>query len=165
MLALLGGCAGETPSALSPGGYGARRVEGLWWLLFWISVGVVVTVIGLALWAAVTRRGPDVKAHHGDGQRFVVVAGIVIPAVILVGVFGAGLRDMNALVAPNTPADETIEVTGHLWWWEVRYPDRGVVTANEIHIPVGKVVHLRLQTADVNHSFWVPQLMPKTDLV
>jgi cytochrome c oxidase subunit 2 len=59
-----------------------------------------------------------------------------------------------------------VEIIGHRWWWEVHYPDQpGAVTANELHIPVGETVRINLRTADVNHSFWVPQLMPKTDLI
>ena len=56
-------------------------------------------------------------------------------------------------------------MTGHDWWWEVRYPDQGIVSANEIHVPVGRPVRLRLTSADVIHSFWVPQLTVKTDLI
>jgi cytochrome c oxidase subunit 2 len=80
-------------------------------------------------------------------------------------VYLVGLRDLKALQVPQGQAAVTVDVIGHLWWWQVSYPDSHVVTANEIHVPVGQVVHLRLRTADVNHSFWVPQLMPKTDLI
>jgi cytochrome c oxidase subunit 2 len=121
-------------------------------------------VIGLVLVAAVRRRRPEVKVRLG-GTTFVIVAGVVVPAVILTGTYSLGLRDMTALQQPTGPAAATIDVIGHLWWWEVRYPGLGVVTANEIHIPVNSVVKARLRTADVNHSFWVPELMPKTDLI
>jgi cytochrome c oxidase subunit 2 len=59
----------------------------------------------------------------------------------------------------------TIEVIGHQWWWEVRYPQLGITTANEIHIPAGPAIAVRLNTADVIHSFWVPQIAPKLDLI
>lgn len=157
-------CALQHPSALDPAGVGARRVAGLWWLLFWIAAAVCVVVIGLLLWAAIRRRGPRVTPRAG-GRLVVVIAGVAVPAVILTAVYGVGLHDLKALQQPVGGAPVTIDVIGHRWWWEVRYPESGVVTANEIHIPAGQVVHLRLQTADVLHSFWVPQLMPKTDMI
>jgi cytochrome c oxidase subunit 2 len=70
----------------------------------------------------------------------------------------------GSTIPATTKADLSIEVVGHDWWWEVRYPG-GAVTANEIHIPAGRPVHVDLRTADVIHSFWVPSLMPKTDLI
>ena len=164
-LLLVGSCGTDpTPSALNPAGYGAHVVSSLWWLLFGISVVICVIVIGATLWAVMFRRGA-VAIRTGEARRIIVVLGVVIPALILVGVYGVGLRDMNALVQPGTPAAVTVDVTGHIWWWEARYEGSAAVTANEIHVPVGQVVHFRLTTADVNHSFWVPQLMPKTDLV
>jgi cytochrome c oxidase subunit 2 len=80
-------------------------------------------------------------------------------------VFVVMLHDMAALSAAGRDPTLTVEVTGHDWWWEVRYPDRHVTTANEIHILVGQPVRLVLRSADVIHSFWVPQLAAKTDLI
>ncbi|MBV8911026.1 MAG: c-type cytochrome, partial [Gammaproteobacteria bacterium] len=74
-----------------------------------------------------------------------------------------------AVAVPSSPAGMVIEVTGHQWWWEVRYdaaePDQIITTANEIHIPVDTRVEVRLRGADVIHSFWVPQLTGKTDTI
>jgi cytochrome c oxidase subunit 2 len=95
------------------------------------------------------------------GNRFVVVAGMVVPGVILVGTFGFSLGVLDDL-SDEPDGALTIEVVSHNWWWELRYPD-DVVTANEIHIPVGEPVQLVLPTADVIHSFWVPQLQVKED--
>jgi cytochrome c oxidase subunit 2 len=161
---LLTGCAGQSPSALDAAGSGAKTVEGLTWLLFAVGAAVCVLITAGVLWAVWRRRRPDVQIRRG-GRTAVVVAGVALPAVVLTVVYGIGLGDMRALQQPGTPAAVTVDVIGHIWWWEVRYPDEGVVTANEIHVPTGEVVHVRLTTADVNHSFWVPQLMPKTDLV
>ena len=70
------------------------------------------------------------------------------------------------LLSPPEPASAvTIEVTGHQWWWEVRYPEEQVVTANEIHIPVGRPVRVDMTSADVIHSFWVPELHGKMDMI
>ncbi len=163
LVSLLSGCSGSAPSALEPAGFGARRVAGLWWFLFTIAAVVCVVVIGLLLLALRRRGAPPGPSH--DGHRVVVVAGVIVPALILTTVYLVGLRDLSALQEPDGPPAVTVDVVGHTWWWQVSYPDDGVVTANEIHVPVGRNVLLRLRTADVNHSFWVPQLTVKTDLV
>ena len=74
----------------------------------------------------------------------------------------------HALAAQSTPQPEPafdVDVLGHQFWWEIRYPDQQLLTANELHVPVGQTVRLRLSSADVIHSFWVPQLSGKTDLI
>jgi cytochrome c oxidase subunit 2 len=160
---LLAACSADSPSTLDPAGFGARRVAGLWWYLFAVATVVCVIITALVL-LALRRRRPGVRVGSG-GTRTVVVAGVALPAVVLTVTYGIGLNDLTALENPGGPTATTVEVVGHTWWWEVRYPQQGFVTANEIHIPVGQTVQVRLTTADVNHSFWVPQLMPKTDLI
>jgi cytochrome c oxidase subunit 2 len=160
----LAGCGGGSPSTLDSQGPGASRVESLWWLMFWISVAVFVVVTALLLWAVARRRQADTRVLEG-GDRLVVIGGVIVPTLVLTGVYLVGLRDLAALSAPPSEADVTVEVVGHDWWWEVRYPEYGFTTANEIHVPAGRPVRLRLSSADVVHSFWVPQLMPKTDLI
>jgi cytochrome c oxidase subunit II len=162
---LLAGCARDAPSTLDPTGYGARRVAGLWWLLFWIAVGVFVVVVALLGWSLLRRRRAGTQVRAGDAVRFIVVAGLILPLLILGLVYAISLGDMAALGNRPGAAAMTIEVTGHEWWWEARYPQTGAVTANEIHIPVGETVRVKLTTADVLHSFWVPQLAPKTDMI
>jgi cytochrome c oxidase subunit 2 len=164
---VLAACGGDTPSVLDPRSGDARRVEGLWWVLFWISV-VVVAVVTAFLLAAVRRRRAEF--HVDDdidtrpvpwGDRFVVIAGVAVPGGILAGTFAFSLGVLNDLGATDERALD-VEVVGHTWWWEVRYPN-GAVTANEIRIPVGETVDLALPTADVIHSFWVPELQVKKD--
>lgn len=160
-------CSDQAPSTLRPGGPGARRVEGFWWQLFWVSAVVcVIVVIGVVLVIVRRRRAGDVS--HREPTMFVVVAGVVVPFLVLAIFYGLSLRDTLRLARPDAAANPplTIEVIGHQWWWEVRYPPgTGAVVANEIHIPVGTDVRLQLRTDDVLHSFWVPQLMPKTDMI
>lgn len=163
LLLLLAACGGSSPSTLNPQGPGSSVVAQLWWVLFGIAVVVCAVVIGMLLLAMARRRRATPSA--GSRERFVLVLGFVIPAVILAGVFGFGLRDMGALARPSSPPALTVQVIGHQWWWEVRYPGSGAVTANEIHIPAGRTVRLQLGTMDVIHSFWVPQLTPKRDLM
>ena len=164
-LLLLAGCSGDAPSTLHAAGTGARRTEGLWWLLLWISVAVFVEVMAFLAWALLFRRGPGGRVRRNDPIRFVAVAGAGVPVLILLAVYGVGLRDLAALGAQPPSTALTVDVTGHKWWWEVRYDGVDGATANEIRIPSGETVRIRLRTDDVLHSFWVPQLMPKTDLI
>jgi cytochrome c oxidase subunit II len=166
---VLAGCGGDTPSILDPRSDDARRVEGLWWVLFWISCVVVAVVTGFLLAAARRRRA---ELHVDDdidrrpvpwGDRFVVIAGAAIPGGILAGSFAFSLTVLNDMGSADDQPLE-VEVVGHTWWWEVRYPN-GAVTANEIRIPVGETVELALPTADVIHSFWVPELQVKKDQI
>ncbi|TYB98944.1 cytochrome c oxidase subunit II [Micromonospora sp. WP24] len=161
----LAACSAGSPSTLDPAGAGAARIADLWWVLFWISAAVFAEVMVLLVWALVFRRGRDTRVRHGQPLRFVAIAGAGVPLVILVVVYALGLRDLAALGAGPGRDAPTIEVTGHKWWWEVRVAGIDGATANELHIPVGQRVRVRLHTADVLHSFWVPQLMPKTDLI
>ena len=161
----LAACSRSSPSLLDPNGPGAARVAGLWWLLFWISAAVFVVVCVLVVVAVARGRGTrDMLVRGGGGERLIVIGGVLVPAVVLTAVYVVGLRDMRALTMP-AGTDLTVEVIGHDWWWEVRYPDQGIVSANEIHIPVGRPVRLLLTSRDVIHSFWVPQLTVKTDLI
>jgi cytochrome c oxidase subunit II len=150
---------------LDPAGRGAARIEGLWWLMFWISAGVFTVVLGLLLLSLVRARRPDDARRGGAwGEPFIVVAGVIVPALVLAGVYLVSLKEMNALSSYGENARLTIEVVGHDWWWEARYPN-GAVTANEIHIPTAEPVRLELTTDDVLHSFWVPELQAKTDMI
>jgi cytochrome c oxidase subunit 2 len=133
--------------------------------MFWIALGVFAVVIGMLLFGLFRRRKSGESVARGGGERAVVLLGIVAPAIILTTLFVVSLRDLNALSAPAKSDAMTVSVIGHDWWWEVRYPQRHVVTANEIHIPTGTQVLLHLSTGDVIHSFWVPQLSEKTDMI
>ena len=167
-LALLAGCGQEgAPSVLDPHGPGARRIEGLWWLMLWISVAVFGVVLAFLVAAVVKSRRKEEASPAPSrwGEPFVVIGGIVVPSLVLVTVFVVSLRDMAALSSPEPEPSITIEVVGHDWWWEVDYQEGGAVTANEIHVPVGEPVRIELTTDDVIHSFWVPQLQAKTDLI
>jgi len=106
------------------------------------------------------------------GVRWMIGAGVVFPAVVLTALLLVTLPTLGALTPGRAPgADEaaTIEVTGRQWWWEVRYldaePSRIAITANELHVPVGRRVRVLLRTDDVIHSFWVPGLHGKLDMI
>jgi cytochrome c oxidase subunit II len=144
----------------------AAAIEWLWWVLLWVCLAVLVLV--LAGWAyAVHRRRPpgDQPEPEGHAVRWILLAGAGIPAVILAGLTAATiLTGARISMAAQDPDALVVEVTGHQFWWEAHYPEAGVVTANEIHIPAGRPTRFRLRSNDVIHSFWVPRLHGKLDL-
>ncbi len=164
---VLAGCSDDAPSVLDPAGPGARHAARLWWPMLWISVAVFF-VVGVMLVVAVRRASNKDqeldRSHVKWGEPFIAIAGVFAPAVILAATFVFSLVEMDRLASGGDDATLTIEVTGRNWWWRVRYPN-GAVTANEIHIPAGEPVRLELVAADVLHSFWVPELQVKTDMV
>lgn len=159
---------------MRPASEPAAQLANLGWLVTIIAVivcaiiAVLVLIPGLRGWRA-SRAGENPPIHRGDGERWIVIGGIAIPLAILFGVFVATAATLSNTSHPPTRAKFMIEVTGHQWWWEVRYPSpdlqQSFTTANEIHIPVGEPVTLRLESRDVIHSFWVPQLQGKIDLI
>jgi cytochrome c oxidase subunit II len=161
-LAIAGCHADHEQSALHPAGPAAREIAWLWWYLFGILTAVFAGTMLLLLLALVLPRRDKAGPPGGD-VKFVVVAGIVVPAAILVALLILSLRSTIALRLPET--NLTINVIGHQWWWEVEYPQHGVISANEVYIPVGEPVRLKLTSADVIHSLWVPNLTSKMDLL
>jgi cytochrome c oxidase subunit 2 len=179
MFFLAGGCAGHQ-SALDPAGSQASRISSLWWLFFTICAVVYLIVIFLALGPVGLRKSeqsvkedsPVLRPDEKRNRRFTVIvsSGIGITALI---VFALSLSDFFTQRALGALADEKnalhIRVTGQQWWWRIEYENpvasNIVTTANEFHIPVGRPIQLELQSSDVIHSFWVPNLHGKRDLV
>jgi cytochrome c oxidase subunit 2 len=154
-------------STLGAGSPEAARVTHLTWFLIILATVVYAIVIGVMLVAI--RRGRSGSSADVDltrvGVRPVIIGGAVIPGVILVILFVAGLCAMRAYPTPVGTTPVRFVVIGHQWWWEVHYPSLAIATANEIHLPVNRPVQLLLQSADVIHSFWVPRLQGKIDVI
>lgn len=160
---LLAGCHRDHPqSVLHPASAASAHIAWLWWVLFGVCTAVFAAVI-LLLAIAIRPRADQATGDSPLGHKFIVVCGIVLPAFILFGLLVVTLQAQVALEMP--PTEVTIRVTGHMWWWEVEYPEHGIITANEIHIPVGQPVRVELMAADVIHSLWVPNLQGKMDLL
>ena len=171
-VALLAGCDDGVgvQSMLYPRGEGARRIAGLWWAMFAMGAAIYVAVLGLLGWGLFRRRRGQREPRPARATLWIGVGGLLVPAVVLTAVLvltlGALAREAAAERGAN---DLVVTVTGKQWWWNVEYeheiPQRRLRTANEIHIPVGRRVRVHLQSHDVIHSFWVPNLQGMTDLV
>lgn len=163
LLLLLGACSGvQTP--LDPMGEQAGRIALISWVLFIGGIVIFLLVMGLLSFALLAPA--RVRAAMAS-RRFVIGGGILFPAVTLVVLLAWSLGISRALVLPGAEAPLRIEVIGRQFWWEVRYPDsgEGAVTANEIHLPVGREVELHLSSGDVIHSLWLPNLHGKMDMI
>ncbi|MDQ3074317.1 MAG: c-type cytochrome [Pseudomonadota bacterium] len=157
---------GWPPPVLDPAGPYASAVTIVAWALFAMG-GVVTLIVIAALWVAL--RGPAGLRAKLGGESMIWLAGVACPAVVLTGLLIWGLALTSRLTANITGAEQRIRVTGEMWWFRVEYLDaQGRVTladANELHIPVGRPVVLELRSADVIHSFWVPHLSGKMDMI
>ena len=163
--ALLAGCEGRF-SALDPAAAEARQIADLAWLMFGLAgavMALVALLLAAALWRA--RRGGGLPESPLNGMLLVVGGGIVLPLVVLPVLWVLSLQGMAALSQPERPSELEIEIRGRQWSYEVFYPQNGVLLTDELRIPVGRAVTLRLHADDVIHSFWVPRLGGKTDLI
>jgi len=166
-LLVLAGCAKNYPqTTLAPRGDFARLVDSLFRTTVWWAIVVFVLVEGALLIAIFKFRGrpddPEPKQVHGNTVLEVVWT--IVPAFILVMIAVPTIKTIFKTSDYASGDVVQIEVLGHQWWWEFRYTGLGVVTANEMHVPVGKTVNLRMTTVDVLHSFWVPQFAAKRDV-
>lgn len=158
----LGGCAG-VQSALDPAGLEAREVARLFWVMLVGAAVVWTVVIGVAIYATRVRPEPHEDAV---GHRLILWGGVAFPTVVLAGLLVFGLGMMPKLREPGEGL--RIDVSGEQFWWRVTYrPKEGepVVSANEIAIPVGERVEFALSSPDVIHSFWIPALGGKVDMI
>jgi len=185
-LLFLSGCA-SAQSTLNAKGPAAARIASLSWLMT-----ILFVVVSIAMWAllavAFAKRRGSLSEHApidiGGGQAWIAIGGLALPLFVLTVIFILGLRllaafpihgmhgGMRAGTRPEMEADAIkpeILIIGHQWWWEIQYldgnPDRQFTTANEIHIPTHRPVNIELESGDVMHSFWVPGLHGKVDLI
>ena len=162
-------------SIFAPVSTPARSIFGLSIFVLAVTAAIFVVVFTLLFYSVVKFRkrnsddGREPPQVYGSNQ--VEIAWTVIPVLIVVALFMATARVIADIQKASLPAN-TIEVVaiGHQFWWEYRYPGREVVTANELHVPVSDPIHptptfIKLVSADTDHSFWVPRLAGKTDLI
>jgi cytochrome c oxidase subunit 2 len=162
LLALLG-CSGAQ-SALDPAGREAGEVAHLFWIMLAGSVVLWLAVIGIALYATCFRPGPH---EEWVGRTLIFGGGVALPLVVLTGLLVPGLAMIPALRVPGG-GPLRIEVAGEQWWWRVAYHRPGrepVASANEIRLPAGQRIELVLTSPDVIHSFWIPSIAGKVDMI
>lgn len=175
---LLAGC-GEAfnfdseQSALDPKGPVARQQKETYDITLWVTAFLWVTVGGALLWAVWryrARPGDENKAlpKQTHGSALVEVGLIVVSAIMLVFIAVPTLQGIVYMKElPPQQMEEAVKIraTGYQWWWEFEYLDEGLITANELVLPVDRPVYVELVSGDVNHSFWLPKLAGKVDLI
>ena len=165
---LIAGCSADNPQSIFDAkGPVAQRQLDLLWIIFWVAVFIFVIVIGALLYTVFRFRrkpgqGIPVQVH---GNTKMEIGWTVVPSILLAVIAVPTVITQFYISNPPSGDQLQINVTAHQWWWEVEYPDSGVVTANELHVPVGVTVNVELISSDVIHSFWVPKLAGKMDIL
>jgi cytochrome c oxidase subunit 2 len=157
-----------TYAALDTASPEATRITNLHWLVLWVSAVVSVVLLGALAIALFRRRTPETR--DGERRRTIAVASAAFLSTLgLLWLLTESVLAGRATATPVGPGALRIQIIGHQWWWEVIYPadppSDTVITANEIHLPVRRAVLLELSSPDVIHSFWVPNLNGKKDLI
>ena len=163
------------PSIFAPASTPAHEIYNFSFFVLAITGAIFVSVGGLLVYVLIKYRARQGDPEHEPPQVYgsvqVELAWTIIPVLIVVVLFLTTARIIFAIQdAPEPKSALNVTVVGHQFWWEFQYPQYGIVTANELHIPLSTKQHpqatyLRLLSADVDHSFWVPQLGGKTDLI
>lgn len=167
---LLSACEGPQ-SALDPAGTAAELIARLWWPTLFVATVVTLLVLALLLVAVFRahRKRAALSLSGRQSRNLVIAGGIILPLAATIPFALSSFSIGRTIDAPVPNDAMTVEVIGKLWWWEVHYLDeagnRIATTANEIHIPVGEPVRFLLKSDNVIHSFWVPNLQGKTDMM
>ncbi len=150
-------------SMLWPAGAAAQSIAVIGWVLF-IGAGLI---FGGVMWLLACSLQTRAAPRRIRPTLWLIGGGVVFPAVVLSGLLGWSLALSAHLAQPAPPGSMVVNITGHMWWWEVRMRDPAsgidVMLANELRLPVGRQVVVGLNSADVIHSFWVPALAGKVD--
>jgi cytochrome c oxidase subunit 2 len=172
IVSLLPAAACAPRSIFDPAGPAARQVSRLGAFVL-IAFSITTVVMWILVWYVAYRRRGTLSEHApidaGGGINWILIGGFAVPAVVLAIVFVVTLRSMSAFPLEARDAEPDLRVIGHQWWFEVEYRMGGlpqwVTTTTEIHLPVGTPVDIALQSRDVIHSFWIPELHGKVDLM
>mgnify|MGYP001298794913 CR=1 FL=1 len=167
---LMAGCtANPATTTFNTNSYIAEQKARLFDILFWMGVAVFVLVLAILILAILRGRrkaGDTAEPYQNHGNVRLEILWTVVPILLVVYIFFITVQTMNAVAAPpRENGDLTVRVIGHRWWWEFQYPDLGITTANDLIIPEDTNIHLELESVDVIHSFWVPNLSGKIDVV
>jgi cytochrome c oxidase subunit II len=165
---LVAACAPAHPNSIFHNHTDFNRAIGhLFDILIWLGSFVFVFVEGILLITLVKfrKREGQPPPQHVHGNTKLEILWTSIPAIILALIAVPTVRTIFKTEAPAAQGALQVTVTGHQWWWEFQYPQYGITTANELYLPIGRTVNFTLKTADVLHSFWIPELGGKRDLI
>ncbi len=168
LLILVVGCASADPqNYFAPASDLATQIRDLFGFIIYIAIGVFVVVEGALVYALIRFRARPGQGRppQTHGNTPVEVAWTIAPAVILAIIAIPTIATIFRTYGAPPPDSMPVKIVGHQWWWEAQYPNQNIITANEIHVPVGKPVTFILSSADVIHSFWVPKLAGKRDVI
>src|SRR5690348_2183770 len=170
LIAAVSGCSPSYPmDTLSNGSDFARRIHSIYLMVNWIDfviMVIVLVVMFLAIFWYSTRVGEPGEPSTVTSDIRLEVAWTAIPALILVFITVPTIRTIWATQPDHwSPDGLTIKVIAHQWWWEFQYPQYGIDTADEVHLEAGRTVHFTMESADIIHSFWIPALGGKRDVV
>jgi len=157
----------DSPTILDPKGTVAHQESDLFWIMLVLATFVFVVVEAWLIFAIVRYRArpntPEPKQIHGNNT--VEIMWTIAPAIVLFILLGFTIKTMFALAQPASPNTIEVQAIGHQWWWEFHYVKYNVTTADSLYVPPGTVVQVDLVSDNVIHSFWVPQLTGKTDVI
>ncbi len=168
LLLVAAGCSGPFPqSTFRPVSDFADKIDSLFYWIFILAVVVFVVVETLLVFVVIRYRErpgrPDPK--HVHGHTALEIGWTLAPALIIILIAVPTIRTIFEVDGDTEAGALEVQVIGHQWWWEFRYPELGIVTANELHVPRGRQVGLALTSFDVIHSFWVPRIGGKRDVI
>lgn len=157
----------DMTSILTPGSKQAEEILRLLYLLLGVAGCIFAVVAGLVIYASVRYRFRADRPHPQPMAESLKleILWTLLPTLIVIGLFVATVLVMKDVNPPARDREPDLLVTAHQWWWELHYPQSGVAAANEIHLPVGPALLLRVRSADVVHDFWVPALGKKVDVL
>ncbi len=158
---------GPAGSIFNPVSPEAQAIAHLFVVTLWICAGIFAIVAGVVGYSLVRYRWREGEVDPAQiaGHKRIEIIWTVIPFMIVLLLFGLTVQAMQKSDPAPPVGDPDLVIVGHQWWWEVRSPKLGYVAANEIHIPVGQPISIRLDSTDVLHEFWVPQLTRKMTTV
>ena len=161
---VVAGCAGDQPDIFRPGGSAGHEIKTLSYQMFAILAVVLITVWALLAFVIIKfRRRPESKASQTRGNLKLEIVWTLIPAVIVTVLFVLTVQTTKQIAMPDPGAQ--FSAVGHRWWWEFDFPEQGFKTANEVYVAVGRTTSIDVESVDVIHSFWVPQMGGKVDMI
>ena len=146
----------------------ARAINEVYGIITWVTIGIFVVVAAVLLYVIIRYRERDAERlpRQIRGHSLLEIGWTIAPALVLLIIAIPTIQIVFRTQSAAPPAGALeVDVRGHQWWWEFRYPSLKITTANELHLPVGQTAYLKMEGPDVIHSFWVPQLGGKRDVI